>query len=143
MDADIKSKVLHYENLIENILKADLAELEKKLDEKNTEMAEFLQLKNVIETLKNVGADKTGFKTQVDLGSSFFIQANVEDASNILLDVGLGHFVEFSLDEAVSIINVRLKLFERQTENLRKAVARTNAHIKLILLGIRELQGLN
>lgn len=143
MEPNIQSKILQFESFINDVLRQDLAALEKKLDEKTSEIAEFLQLKSVINTFKDVGAGKDGFKTKVDMGNNFFVQAKVEDASHILLDVGLGHFVEFTLDEAIVVIDVRIKLFERQVENLRKEIARTNAHIKLVLLGIREIQGLD
>lgn len=143
MDPEIQQKVAKVEVFINDKLKADLAALEKKLDEKNSEMAEFLQLKSIITTFKNIGADKNGYKTKVDMGNGFFVQANVEDASHIMVDVGLGYFVEFTLDEALSVINVRVKLFERRVENLRKQIALTNAHIKLLLLDLGELQGLD
>lgn len=137
------SKILQYEAVINSVLRIDLASLEKKLEEKYVEQAEFVQLKSVISTLKSLNLNEEGFKTQVDLGNSFLIQANVEDASHMLLDIGLGHFLEVNLDEAVSVIDVRSKLLGRQIDNLKEAVASTNAYIRLIQLGIRELQGLD
>lgn len=142
MDPQIQRKVLEFETFVNDVLKADLAKLAEKLDAKNADIAEFLQLKSVITTFQNTNVEKTGFKTKVDIGSNFFIQAHVPDASKILLDVGLGNYIEFTLDEALVIINVRIKLFEQQITNLRKAIARTNAHIKLILIAIRDLQGM-
>ncbi|XP_012285366.1 protein UXT homolog [Orussus abietinus] len=138
---DVQKKILQFESFINDVLRVDLAKLEAKLNTKNEDAAEFLQLKSVIESLQKMGADKNGFKTKVDIGNNFFVQAHVEDASNILLDVGLGHFVELNLHEALTVIGVRLKLLNRQIENLRKEVAKTNAHIKLILIGIHDLQG--
>ncbi|XP_015585066.1 protein UXT homolog [Cephus cinctus] len=140
MNPDVQKKILQFESFMNDVLRADLAKLAEKLDSKNAEMAEFLELKSIIKTLKDTNVDKSGFKTKVDMGNNFYIQANIEDASNILLDVGLGHFVEFSLDEALTVIDVRLKLFQRQIDNLRKQIARTNAHIKLVLIGIKDLQ---
>ena len=143
LDPEVQQKIFKFESFINDKLRADLAQLEKKIDEKNSEMAEFLQLKATIKTLKTIGADKDGFKTKVDIGENFFMHAHVEDASKILLDVGLGNYVEFTLDEALAVIDVRVKLFEKQVENLRLEIAKTNAHIKLILIGIRELQGID
>ena len=143
MNPEIQQKILEFEVFINEVLRTDLAKLEEKLDAKNTDLAELMQLKGVITTLKDTGADKSGFKTKVDMGCNFYVQAKVEDASQILLHVGLDHYVEFSLDEALVVINVRIKLLERQVENLRKQVASTNAHIKLILIGIGELQGMS
>ncbi|KOX67484.1 Protein UXT like protein, partial [Melipona quadrifasciata] len=141
MNPDIQRKILKFETFVNDVLKEDLAQLEQKLDVKNADIAEFLQLKATITTFKNNGLDKSGFKTQVDIGQNFFIEAQVSDASTILLDIGLGHYLELSIDDAVAIINVRVKLLEQQIKHFRKEIARTNAHIKLILLGIRELQG--
>lgn len=142
MDPEIQQKILQFETFVNDVLKADLVKLAEKLDTKNTDLAEFLQLKSVITTFQNTNVEKTGFKTKVDIGNNFFIQAHVQDASTILLDVGLGHYIEFTLDEALVVINVRIKLLEQQIMNLRRAIARTNAHIKLILITIRDLQGL-
>ncbi|CAK9807687.1 Protein UXT homolog [Anthophora plagiata] len=141
MNPDIQQKILKFETFVNDVLKEDLAQLEQKLNAKNADLAEFFQLKSMITTLQSNGFDKSGFKTQVDIGQNFFIEAHIPDASTILLDVGLGHYVEFSLNDALVIINVRIKLLEQQIANLRKEIAKTNAHIKLILLGIRELQG--
>jgi prefoldin alpha subunit len=141
MDPEVQRKLLELETYVNEVLKQDLAELARKLDAKNTDVAEFLQLKSVIMMFQTTNIAETGFKTQLDIGNSFFIQACVTDASKILLDVGLGHYVEFTLDEAVVVLNVRIKLFERQIAELRKAIAKTNAHIKLMLLGIRQIQG--
>ncbi|XP_012216691.1 protein UXT homolog [Linepithema humile] len=142
MDPQTQQKILQFETFVNEVLKSDLAKLAEKLDAKNADVAEFLQLKSVITTFQNTNVEKTGFKTKVDIGNNFFIQAHVSDASKILLDVGLGYYVEFTLDEALIVINVRIKLLEQQIANLRKEIARTNAHIKYILLTIRSIQGL-
>ncbi|XP_076233984.1 uxt prefoldin-like subunit [Calliopsis andreniformis] len=141
MNPEIQEKILKFETFVNEVLREDLAKLEQRLDTYNADIAEFLQLKSIINTLQNNELDKEGFKTQVDIGQNFFIEAHVPDASTILLDIGLGYYVEFSLPDAVALINVRIKLLEDQIAHLRKEVAKTNAHIKLILLGIRELQG--
>ncbi|XP_071868391.1 uxt prefoldin-like subunit [Bombus fervidus] len=141
MNREIQEKIFKFETFINDVLKEDLAKLEEKVDAKNEEIAEFLQLKGTITTLQNNGFDKSGFKTQVDIGQGFFIEAHIPDASTILLDIGLGHYMEFSLHDALAVINVRVKLLEQQIKHLYKEIANTNAHIKLILLGIRQLQG--
>lgn len=142
MDLQTQQKILQFETFVNDVLKADLAKLAEKLDVKNADVVEFLQLKSVITTFQNTNVEKTGFKTKVDIGNNFFIQAHIPDASKILLDVGLGHYVEFDLAEALIVINVRIKLLEKQIAHLRKVIARTNAHIKLILIVIRDLQGI-
>ncbi|XP_031847988.1 uxt prefoldin-like subunit [Nomia melanderi] len=141
MNPDIQQKILKFETFVNDVLKEDLAKIEKKLDFKNAEVTEFLQLKSIITAIQSNGFDESGFKTQVNVGQNFFIEAHVPDASMILLDVGLGNFVEFTLQDALAVINVRIKLLQQQIAHFRKEAAKTQAHIKLILLGIRELQG--
>ncbi|XP_020300428.1 protein UXT homolog [Pseudomyrmex gracilis] len=142
MDPETEQKIFKFETFVNEVLKADLASLAERLDAKNDAITEFLQLKSVVTTFQNTDIEKTGFKTKLDIGNSFFIQAHVPDASTILLNVGLGHYVEFTLEEALVVIDVRIKLLEKQIVNLRKAVAKTNAHIKLILLVIRDIKGM-
>lgn len=140
MDKRLQQKILKFENFINETLKGDLAAYEKKLDTKTSDVAEFIQLRTMINTLKSMKADEKGFKTKLDLGNSIFVQAKVDDASTILLNAGLGHFVELSLEEALHIIDIRIKLLEKQIEHLRKQIAQTKAHIKLTLLALQELQ---
>ncbi|XP_078033114.1 uxt prefoldin-like subunit [Augochlora pura] len=140
MNPDIQQKILLYETIVNDVLKDDLASLEQKLDSKNAEIAEFIQLKCVITTLQDNEFDKNGFKTQVNVGQNFYIEAHVPDASMLLLDIGLGHYLEFTLDQALVVINARIRLLEEQIALYRKDIAKAKAHIKLILLLLRELQ---
>ena len=72
-----------------------------------------------------------------------WLSTNDTRHSAFLLDVGLGHLghMEFSVDDAIAIIHIRVKLLEQQIKHFRKEIIKINAHIKLILLGIRKLQG--
>lgn len=143
VNPEISKKILQFESFVNDVLRADLGKLSDKLDAKNEELSEFLQLKSVIRTLKRTSSPDTGFKTKVDVGNNFFVQAHVEDPSQILLDVGLGYYVEFTLDDALVLIDVRVKLLESAIKNLRTEIAKTNAHIKVILIGISDLQGMS
>lgn len=143
MDSTVQRKLLQYETFLNDVLKNDLVKLEKKFNDKVTEIAEFQQLKGVIKCLQSLNAEKDGFKTKVDLGNNFYIQAKVEDASNILFDVGLGHFVKLNLYEAYEIIDLRVTQLQKQVEYLNNEISKTNAHIKFILIGMRDLQGLD
>lgn len=144
MDSQAQRKLLQYETFVNDVLKEDLAKLAEKLDATNADLADCLQLKVTITTFQNRGEEtfKDGFKTMFDIGNSFFMQACVTDASKILLDVGLGYYVEFTLDEALVVINVRIKLLEQQVARLRRMIARINARIKLGLLAMQEIQGI-
>ena len=49
-------------------------------------------------------------KTRVDLGCNFYCQAVVKNHGEIFIDIGLGCFVQFTLDEAVRFIDKRTKV---------------------------------
>ncbi|RZF36838.1 hypothetical protein LSTR_LSTR004526 [Laodelphax striatellus] len=138
----IPEKVLKFEEFVNNCLKEDLKKINYKLDVLLGEMAEYVQLKNVIESLQTDDFMKDGLKTQVDIGCNFYMQAHVPDVSRILIDVGCGYFVEFTLNEALKVIERRLALLEKQSDVLKDQSATTKAHIKLVLHGIQELQNI-
>ena len=142
MNPEISKKILEFESGVQDVLRPDLEKLSNKLDQKNEELAEYIQLKSIIKTLQDTIPPDEGFKTKVDIGSNFLVQAHVDDTSHIILNIGLGHFLEFTLDDALIYIDVRIKLFESMITNLRKEIAKTNAFIKYFLIGINELKGL-
>lgn len=81
MNRQIQEKIVKFETFINDVLREDLAKLEQRLDTYNADLAEFIQLKSVITTLQDNELDKEGFKTQVDIGQNFFIEAHVPDRS--------------------------------------------------------------
>ncbi len=47
-------------------------------------------------------------KTKVDLGCNFYCQANIEDPSRIFVEIGLGFYLELTLDEAEKFVNTKV-----------------------------------
>lgn len=135
--------VSHYESFINDTLKEDLKIIEERLQKINSEIAEFIQIKKSLEVLQNEEIFKDGFKTQVDIGCNFYIQAKVSDPSTMLFDIGLNHYLEFSKPEALKYIDARIKALEEVSESLIQKSAETKAHIKLMLFHIGELQNIN
>uniref|UniRef100_A0A3Q3LMC0 Ubiquitously-expressed, prefoldin-like chaperone n=1 Tax=Labrus bergylta TaxID=56723 RepID=A0A3Q3LMC0_9LABR len=81
-------------------------------------------------------------KTEVDLGCNFYVQAEVEDSSRIFVAVGYGFFVEMTHDEALKFIDKKTSQLTAFTEQLTKDSAKIKANIRMVLEGLRELQGL-
>ncbi|XP_054258143.1 protein UXT homolog [Macrosteles quadrilineatus] len=142
MDISIPQKVLKYEEFINDVLKEQLKKIEFDIDITLTEIAEFIQLGNIIQALLDNNLVQEGVKTQVDLGCNFYMQAFVKDPSKILVDIGLGYYVEFTLSEALIVIKRRTIVLNKKVDILRDQSAQTKAHIKLVLHGIQELQNL-
>lgn len=142
MEISIPQKVLKYEAFINDVLKEQLKKIESSLDHTYSDIAELIQLENMIQTIQDTKLAEEGLKTKVDLGCNFYMQAVVTDPTKILINVGLGHFVEFSLDEGLVVIKKQINLLNKKIDILKDQSAQTKAHIKLVLHGIQELQNL-
>ncbi|RXN03228.1 UXT protein [Labeo rohita] len=102
--------------------------------------AQYLQLKNTIKSIQET--DSKELKTDVDLGCNFYVQAHVPDASKICVAVGYGFFVEFTHAEALKFIEKKTNQLTEYAEVLTKDAAKIKANIRMVLEGLRELQGL-
>lgn len=136
---NIDQKVLQYENFINEVLRRDLQKVLEQRDSVYEKISQYLQLKNTLQSLQEAGSEK--LKTEVDLGCNFYVQAQVEDASRIFVAVGYGFFVEMTHDEALKFIEKKTAQLTQFTEQLTKDSAKIKAHIRLVLEGLRELQG--
>ncbi|XP_041348779.1 protein UXT-like [Gigantopelta aegis] len=140
---DTCSRVLQFEKFLNETLKEDLRKALEARDKIFSQISEYLQLKTVIERLKETNLSNSELKTKTDIGCNFYIQAKVPDPSHIFVAVGLGVFVDFTLDEALLFINKKTARLTESTDSLTKKIAQIKAHIKLVLEGLRELQNLS
>ncbi|KAJ8301198.1 hypothetical protein KUTeg_020185 [Tegillarca granosa] len=138
--ADIPSKVVAYEAFLNQTLKEDLKKVLDNRDKIYDQIAEYLQLKNVIQRIQESDLGKEELKTKVDLGCNFYVQARVPDASRIYVCVGYGFFVEFKLPEALKFIEKKTKHLQQEADQLTKDAVKIKAHIKLVLEGLKEIQ---
>ncbi|XP_006625349.1 protein UXT [Lepisosteus oculatus] len=136
----VEEKVSAYETFINEVLKRDLQTVLEQRDEIYEKIAQYLQLKNVIESLQESGSKE--LKTDVDLGCNFYVQAHVEDPSKIFVAVGFGFFVEFTLPEALKFIERKTSQLTEHSDKLTKDSAKIKANIRMVLEGLRELQDL-
>lgn len=136
----INEKILQYETFISDVLKRDLEKVLEQRDGVYEKMSQYLQLKNTIESLQE--SDTKELKTEIDLGCNFYVQAYVEDSSKIFVAVGYGFFVELTHAEALKFIEKKTNQLTAQMEVLTKDSAKLKANIRMVLEGLRELQGL-
>jgi len=139
-NANADQKVQQYENFINEVLKRDLQKVFEQRDAVYEKISQYLQLKNTIQSLQEAGSQQ--LKTDVDLGCNFFVQAEVKDASRIFVAVGYGFFVEMNHDEALRFIDKKTSQLTAFTDQLTKDSAKIKANIRMVLEGLRELQGL-
>lgn len=137
----IAAKVLTYEKFVNEKLREDLRRLLEQRDTIYGQISEYLQLKTTIEQIKAAGITED-LKTKVDLGCNFYVQANVPDATRILVFVGFGFFLELTLDEALKFIDKRTKFLTENTDRLTSDIVKVKSNIRLVLEGLREIQSL-
>lgn len=140
--SELKQKILSYETFLNDVLKEDLKKIHLKLDYLQGEVFEYIQLKNYIETLKQQKLNEETLKTQVDIGCNIFIQGNITDPNQIMVAAGLGYYVELSLDEALPVVIRRINILEKEIQIYKNKSAVTKSHIKVVLLGLLEIQNL-
>ncbi|XP_034232311.1 protein UXT homolog [Thrips palmi] len=135
----IPDKIFKFESFVNDVLKEDLKRLENRLTEVNSEIAEYVELKNMIHTIEEADVGPDGFKTKVDIGCNFYMQANVPDPSKLFVDIGLGNYVELQSGEALKFCEMRIELLSKKGKLIQSECAKTKGHIKLVLHGISEL----
>ncbi|XP_075993276.1 protein UXT [Genypterus blacodes] len=139
-NANVEQKVLQYESFINDVLRGDLQRVLDQRDGVYEKISQYLQLKNTIQRVQESGSQQ--LKTDVDLGCNFYVQAEVDNSSMIFVAVGYGFFVEMTHDEALRFIDKKTKQLTVFTEQLTKDSAKIKANIRMVLEGLRELQGL-
>ncbi|XP_022116616.2 protein UXT homolog [Pieris rapae] len=140
MTSNIENTITKYENFINDVLKEDLRIIHLKLGKVNAEVTDLIQQKHALRVITDKNMHPEGFKTQMNLGCNFFMEASVADTSQLLMNIGLNTYLELSLLEANKYLDARIKVFEHSSQELLKKAAETKAHIKLMLIGISELQ---
>ncbi|KAG4074587.1 hypothetical protein HA402_004458 [Bradysia odoriphaga] len=122
------------ERFINDHLREDLKVYENHLNHINSEIMEYNQLRNTASTINT--HLKSGFKTKVDVGANFFVQAKVDNTDRILVNVGLNHFVEFQLEEAIKFCDFKVRVLNKEADVIREESLKCRANIKLALMCI-------
>lgn len=135
MNAHQLSEQLHkYETYVNEVLKSDLNRVCLELDRVIKDLTEYQQLRESITLmLKRKENDET-YEFTTNLGSDFLARVVVDDMSSILLELGLGYYLEFTLPDALKIIEARENFLNSKLTSLRNQSANIKAHIKLSLM---------
>ncbi|KAM8985935.1 protein UXT isoform 2-T2 [Ara ararauna] len=123
-------KAQRYEAFVSDVLQRDLRRVQEQRDGVFEQQAQVLQLRTALTRL------------QVDLGCNFFVTAEVPSTERVFVALGYGFYAELTLPEALRHLDRRSRLLEQLSESLTRDGAKIRAHIRLVLEGLRELQGL-
>ncbi|KAG0335121.1 hypothetical protein BG000_007768 [Podila horticola] len=130
MDSSVQQKLARYETFVNESLKKDLQDA---LDARNViydQISEYLKLAKDIEIIKSNGLKE--MKTQVDLGSNFYVQAKIPDTQYIYVNVGFGFHAQLTLDEALTFISKKEGQLSKKADVYTQKASQIRAHIKLV-----------
>lgn len=102
-------------------------------------VALYSQLKQTLDCISKVDT-ADGIRTQVNIGSNFYVQAQIPDPSRIYVDVGLGLHVELTIDEAKKFSLGKVDNLTKELEESGKRSAKIKGQIKFVMEALRELQ---
>eukprot|EP00696_Hemimastix_kukwesjijk_P008906 gnl/Hemi2/21237_TR7045_c0_g1_i1.p1 gnl/Hemi2/21237_TR7045_c0_g1~~gnl/Hemi2/21237_TR7045_c0_g1_i1.p1 ORF type:complete len:150 (-),score=25.79 gnl/Hemi2/21237_TR7045_c0_g1_i1:70-519(-) len=122
-----------YEQFVDQRLRVDLAALLADRDSVYGRLSDLEELRKNILVIRNGHPAGTTMKTMINLGSDFFVRADVPDPSKLFLDIGLGFHVELTLDEALDVITTLETFHQRHAESLNKKVADLKSHLSMYL----------
>ncbi|KAF9898650.1 hypothetical protein BX616_003770 [Lobosporangium transversale] len=141
MAEEIQQKIARYETFVNEGLRKDLKDALDARDAIYNQISEYLKLAKDIEVIKDNGL--TEMKTQVDLGSNFYVQAKIPDTKYIYVNVGFGFHAQLTLDEALTFITKKEAHLQGKAEKYTEKAAQIRAHIKIVLEAMAEIMKLN
>ena len=141
---DVNTKIARFETFLNETLRTDLKRTLELRDKIYEEQAEYLALRNSINAIKLADlVPGEPLKTKVELGCQFYCQARVEDPTKICVSVGLGFFLELTLEEALQFLEKKDRALSKEADRLTEDCSQLKANIKLVLGGLRELQNID
>ncbi|CAF2375124.1 unnamed protein product [Rotaria sp. Silwood2] len=144
--AVIQRKVREYETFLNDRLRVDLQRAWSERDRIFSEIAEYERLRVTLNTLDEMYKNRKendvdeSLQTQIDLGCSFFVQAECSINNRICISIGFGLFCELTYDEGRNFIDKKLPYLHEQEVELSNKIAHIKANIKLVLEALKEIQ---
>lgn len=140
-DSELSSKILKFESYVDDVLRTELEEYLKMFHLKEADLDEWLQLKRMISTMKE--QNLPGFKGKINLGSNVYVPVEVPDTSRLIMNLGIGVFVEMTLDDSLAHTNLQINKLETEISFLSDCINSLKARIQVLLQGITEYHNLS
>ncbi|KAF9111030.1 hypothetical protein BGX27_005491 [Mortierella sp. AM989] len=141
MSESVQEKIARYETFVNEGLRKDLKDALDARDAIYDQISEYLKLAKDIQVIKDNGL--TEMKTQVDLGSNFYVQAKIPDTKYIFVNIGFGFHAELTLDEALTFITKKEAHLQKKAKKYTEKSAQIRAHIKIVLEAMAEVMKLS
>jgi prefoldin alpha subunit len=125
--SELREKLKEYSSFIDSTLHPELQKAVSAREETEADIREHQELHDKLAVIIR-DREKEPLEAMVNLGDELvYCKAEVQDASTVFVDVGLGFFVELTVDEAMPVIRKRIAFLEREKLPKRMDDARTVA----------------
>lgn len=142
--SELREKLKEYSRFIDATLHPALKISVSAREETEADIREYQELHAKLAMIRD--REKEPLEALVNLGHELvYCAAEVEDPCTVFIDVGLGFFVELTLDEAMSVILKRIAFLEKEKlpkriDHARKVAADMESSIIILEALARELQ---
>ncbi|XP_053209985.1 protein UXT homolog [Panonychus citri] len=132
-DQSVHPIVEKCETFINEQLKNDLKIIHLRQENIHVQLNNFQDLKSFILELTNNSFGCSSIKTQIDIGNNFYMRCTIPNTEKITIFIGLGFYLELSLQEALNFIDKRSIFLNSCIDKLSDQGRKVKAHIKVIL----------
>ena len=130
-NSDLQDKIKEYADFITKTLQPQLQSAVEAKEATEKDVSEYIQLRNRLQNLENTldsdaaaGQKSKPIEALVDVAhETVYCRAIISNPKTVYVDVGLGFMVEFTLSEALSFIDKRVKYLEEEVLSHRAGVA--------------------
>ena len=92
----VSEKIERYSKFVDETLRVRLAQVLDKREEVVRDIEAFEKLRGTVSVMRESKSSKA--KSMVNIGCDIYMQAAIPDTSRIMVNVGLGFFLEFTLE---------------------------------------------
>lgn len=118
-------------------LKEDLSRILEKRDAAYSQISDCCKLQAQLTLINSQEQEK--LQTKINVGCDFFMDAVIPDTSKIVINVGLGYFVEMDSEKAETFLEKKKNKLEEKSKSLTSQIANIRSHIKVVLRTIHEV----
>lgn len=143
---DVSEKIIKFESFVNEKLKTDLANVLKRDEETACDIENCIQISILLTQFRDrkfTSDPCEPVKTMTDIGGNFYVETVIDDPDSVMVYLGLGFYVQMSLNDALSFLDQRKSMLQKRRENYALIASKINANIKLVLEGLRELQSIS
>ncbi|CAN8061419.1 unnamed protein product [Agarophyton chilense] len=143
---EANAAIQNYSRALERRLKPTLASTSSLRDNALKEVADLEQTDRALRVVEKefrtsrARPGKPLFETRVNLGEDFFVRAEASRTEKVVLDIGLGVFVQVDFREASKLIQQRQQLFRSIADTQSKKVAEIQAMVEGVVKCLSALQ---